>query len=225
MALKRENECFLQRGKKRQEEQREGWKNGWSFASRGTYKLWTKWGNAGAFYTSASRWSSAQSSASQPPWGSSNLWHNLAQSGSGTVLFGLLTRMFTYTSQVILSPSVVFWGSETNVGHSPVLWPPSLSGSDLLSQAFGEKPRLVSGGLSGRQSWAHSQWHHCPLTSPSAGWINWQPQQTVGTRDCWVSQSLQFGDKPYTVWFISWQRQSYKETSRWFYRRKTHEGE
>lgn len=46
-------------------------------------------------------------------------WHNLAQSGSGTVLFGPLTRMFTYTSQVILSPSVVFWGSENKMWDTP----------------------------------------------------------------------------------------------------------
>ena len=65
--------------KRRQAEQREGRKNGWAFASRGTYKLGAKWGHAGAFCAFASPWSRAQPSASQPPRGSSSLWHSLAQ--------------------------------------------------------------------------------------------------------------------------------------------------
>lgn len=35
-------------------------------------------------------------------------WQNLAQEGSGIAHIGLLTRMFTYRSQVILSPSGMF---------------------------------------------------------------------------------------------------------------------
>lgn len=39
--------------------------------------------------------------------GSVTTWQHLAQGVSGIVLFGLLTRMFTYKPQVILSPSGV----------------------------------------------------------------------------------------------------------------------
>ena len=166
MALKIENECFFQREK----EDRRNKEKGGRTAGPLLAEVPTSWEqNEGMLELSVHLPLPGAEHSPQPPSppreaaAFGTVWH----SGSGTVLFGLLTRMFTYTSQVIRSPSVVFWGSKTNVGHSPVLWPPYLSGSDLLSQAFGEKPRLVSRGLSGRQSWAHSQWHHCPLTSPS----------------------------------------------------------
>lgn len=204
MALKRENECFLQREKKRQEEQREGRKNGWSFARWGTYKLWTKWGNAGALYTSASRWGSAQPTASQPPWGSSSLWHNLAQSGSGTVLFGLLTRMFTYTSQVILSPSVVFWGSKTNVDTPLSCDHPISQALTCFHKHLGKSPDLSQEDCLGGSAEPTASGTPAPDLTQWQGESTDSPQQTVGTRDCWVSQSLQFGDKPHTVWFISW---------------------
>lgn len=104
--------------------------------------------NAGAFCTSASPWSRDQ--ALRLP-ASERKCHHLAKSaqgGSGIVLFGLMTRMFSYKSQVILSPSGVSWGSKAK---APTL---SLSGSDLLSQALelsGWSPGLSPRGCSGRE--------------------------------------------------------------------------
>lgn len=163
MALERENECFFEREKKRER----GGKD-WMvlcqprclWAVNKTRKCWS------FLHICLSLGQSTGPQAPSPQGGSASLRHNLAQSSFGAVLFGLLTRMFAYTSQVILSPSVVFWGSKTNVGDLPVLHSPDLSGSDLLSQALGVKPRLVPGGWSGSQIRAHGQWHLCPFTAP-----------------------------------------------------------
>lgn len=127
--------------------------------------------------------------------GSITLRYNLARSSSGAVHLGLQTRMFAYRSQVILSPSGVFWGSKINLGASPLLTPPSLSGFDLLSQALEVKPRLVPGRVlrEGDMEYTASGSAApppCPERQSESAGSPWQCQQTDG----WVSRI------PHSVW-------------------------
>ena len=203
MALKIENECFFQREK----EDRRNKEKGGRTAGPLLAEVPTSWEqNEGMLELSVHLPLPGAEHSPQPP-SPPGKQQPLAQ--SGTVVLAL-SSLASWQECSLTHPKL----SEVHLlcsGDQKQMWDTPLSCDHPISQALtcfhkhlGKSPDLSQEDCLGGRAEPTASGTTAPWPHPVTGWVSWQSQQTVGTRDCCVSQSLQFGDKPHTVWFISW---------------------